>query len=46
MRSHRVGGSNSIWLPLFNGPRHDRLRRLWQQWAAKPPESRDLRGTP
>ena len=28
MRVHRPGGSNSLWLPLFNGPRGDRLARL------------------
>ncbi len=28
MRVHRLGGPNSLWLPLFSGPREGRLRRL------------------
>jgi hypothetical protein len=28
MRVHQVGGTNSIWLPLFSGPRRGRVRRL------------------
>ena len=28
MRVHRTEGRNSIWLPLFTGPRQGRLRRL------------------
>ncbi|MBK6689314.1 MAG: hypothetical protein IPG45_32905 [Deltaproteobacteria bacterium] len=32
MRVHRLQGDNSLWLPLFNGPQTDRLRRLWR-WA-------------
>lgn len=30
MRVHRRGGGNSMWLPLFSGPRKGRLRRLIQ----------------
>ncbi len=34
MRSHRVGGDNSLWLPLFSGKRRGRLRRLVSQlWS-------------
>jgi len=32
MRVHRVEGDNSMWLPLFTGPRRGRLRRLFGQW--------------
>lgn len=28
MRMHHLGGSNSIWAPLFNGPRGGRLRSV------------------
>jgi hypothetical protein len=28
MRVHRVDGKNSMWLPLFTGPKRGRLRRL------------------
>lgn len=28
MRVHRVNGPNSVWLPLFSGPREGRVRRL------------------
>ncbi|HEV2146874.1 MAG TPA: hypothetical protein VGR37_05710 [Longimicrobiaceae bacterium] len=28
MRVHRVGGANSLWLPLFTGPRRRRAARL------------------
>jgi hypothetical protein len=28
MRVHHATGGNSLWLPLFNGPREDRVRRL------------------
>ncbi len=28
MRVHRTAGSNSVWLPLFVGPRSTRIRRL------------------
>lgn len=28
MRTHVVGGRNSLWLPLFSGPRAGRVRRL------------------
>jgi hypothetical protein len=31
MRVHRVDGPNSIWLPLFSGPREGRIRRLMSQ---------------
>jgi hypothetical protein len=31
MRRHHVGGSNSLWLPLFSGPRRGRVRRLVSQ---------------
>ncbi|HEX7239762.1 MAG TPA: hypothetical protein VF263_05825 [Longimicrobiaceae bacterium] len=30
MRVHRVGGPNSLWLPLFTGPREDRVARLFR----------------
>lgn len=32
MRVHCVGGENSMWLPLFTGPRRGRLSRLLAQW--------------
>lgn len=32
MRRHAVGGDNSMWLPLFNGDRRDRVRRLFSHW--------------
>jgi carotenoid 1,2-hydratase len=31
MRSHKLGGANSMWLPLFSGPRRGRVRRLVAQ---------------
>ncbi|HSC89641.1 MAG TPA: hypothetical protein VLC09_20300, partial [Polyangiaceae bacterium] len=31
MRIHRTGRSNSVWLPLFSGPREGRWGRLWNQ---------------
>ncbi|MEM9692332.1 MAG: hypothetical protein AAGA56_07295, partial [Myxococcota bacterium] len=37
MRRHRAVGDNSIWLPLFNGPRGGRWSRLVRNWAAPPP---------
>ena len=33
MRVEKVGGSNSIWLPLFTGPRRGRVRRLLTQFT-------------
>ena len=35
MRVHRVGGPNSIWLPLFTGAREGRAGRLFRQWLAR-----------
>jgi hypothetical protein len=35
MRRHRVGGSNSIWVPLFCGSRRDRIARLLRHWGSK-----------
>ena len=32
MRVHQLSGRNSNFLPLFNGPREDRLTRLAQWW--------------
>lgn len=32
MAHHRLGQRNSMWLPLFNGPRQDRWRRLLRWW--------------
>jgi carotenoid 1,2-hydratase len=32
MRRHRLAGDNSIWLPLFSGPRRGRLGRLMRHW--------------
>ncbi|MGK0347619.1 MAG: carotenoid 1,2-hydratase, partial [Myxococcota bacterium] len=32
MATHNVGGANSIWLPLFNGPHEGRWRRLLSSW--------------
>jgi hypothetical protein len=29
----REAGPNSLWLPLFVGPRHDRVRRLLRRWG-------------
>jgi carotenoid 1,2-hydratase len=34
MRTHVVGGRNSVWLPLFSGPRRGRLQRLLRGVAA------------
>jgi carotenoid 1,2-hydratase len=31
MRVHRASGPNSVWLPLFSGPRAGRIRRLLGQ---------------
>jgi hypothetical protein len=31
MRVHRAAGPNSIWLPLFTGPRSGRVSRLVRQ---------------
>lgn len=30
MRVHQLGKDNSMWLPLFTGPRRERLKRLFQ----------------
>lgn len=35
MRVHRVDGESSRWLPLFAGPRKDRLRRLAATWLGR-----------
>lgn len=35
MRHHAIGGRNSIWLPLFNGPRRTRIRRLMRGVASR-----------
>ncbi len=32
MRVHHVDGRNSMWLPLFCGPRQGRVRRLLRSW--------------
>lgn len=32
MKTHRVHGTNSMWLPLFSGHRQGRLARLFQSW--------------
>jgi hypothetical protein len=32
MRVHHLGGDNSIWLPLFTGPKTGRVRRLLGSW--------------
>ena len=32
MRVHRRGKKNSMWLPLFTGPRRGRVQRLIQSW--------------
>jgi hypothetical protein len=32
MRTHATAAPNSIWLPLFSGPREGRSRRLWEHW--------------
>ena len=34
MRVHRVDGPNSIWLPLFTGPRSGRVARLFRHMLA------------
>lgn len=40
MRTHEVGGgNNSMWLPLFSGPRFDRLERLFRSWVTTDPGS-------
>ncbi len=33
MRVHHRRGDNSMWLPLFSGPRKGRVRRLLRMWA-------------
>jgi len=37
MRRHEVGGSNSMWLPLFSGPREQRWSRLLRAWTGARP---------
>lgn len=32
MRVHHTAGDNSMWLPLFTGPRQGRVRRLLGSW--------------
>jgi hypothetical protein len=32
MRVHDLGGDNSMWLPLFTGPKTGRVRRLLGSW--------------
>ncbi len=34
MRVHRRGGDNSMWLPLFSGPKKGRVRRLIRSLAS------------
>ncbi len=36
MRTHRVGGSNSLFLPLFNGPREGRTGRVLASLWGRP----------
>lgn len=36
MAVHQAHGPNSIWLPLFVGPRADRIRRLVAGWRGRP----------
>ena len=36
MRTHRTSGDNSMWLPLFTGPRRGRLERLLKHWRSAP----------
>lgn len=33
MRVHQTQGKNSMWLPLFTGPRQGRITRLLRGWA-------------
>jgi hypothetical protein len=41
MRTHATDAQNSIWLPLFSGPRKGRLARLVAHWLrSKSPEDR------
>lgn len=40
MRVHRVQGNNSVWLPLFSGPRSGRTGRLISQFWAPSGERR------
>lgn len=35
MRTHQVGRNNSLFLPLFNGPRNNRAERLFSGFASK-----------
>ncbi|MEM6789425.1 MAG: hypothetical protein AAF928_00200 [Myxococcota bacterium] len=35
MRRHLADGDNSMWLPLFSGPRDQRWRRLWRAWTGR-----------
>lgn len=37
MRRHEVNGDNSMWLPLFSGPREQRWSRLLRAWAPGEP---------
>lgn len=37
MATHSVGGANSLWLPLFNGPHAGRWRRLFASWRGVGP---------
>lgn len=39
MRCHRLGLANSLWLPLFNGPRQDRIGRLFGQLRSRQVEA-------
>ncbi|HJL40717.1 MAG TPA: hypothetical protein RMG48_05380 [Myxococcales bacterium LLY-WYZ-16_1] len=36
MRVHRARARNSMWLPLFSGPRTGRWGRLLQSWRGRP----------
>lgn len=35
MRVHTPKGWNSVWLPLFSGPRRGRIRRLVEYWMSR-----------
>ncbi|MFP4600578.1 MAG: hypothetical protein ACLFVJ_20150 [Persicimonas sp.] len=37
MRVHDLDGRNSMWLPLFSGPKEGRVRRLFESWLAGGP---------
>jgi hypothetical protein len=37
MRVHQQEEPNSMWLPLFSGPRKNRFRRLLKSWVSRAP---------